>query len=159
MKQPRKNFTFFWSGPFSQWAMYPIEIDGVRFNCNEQYMMVEKARLFKDEESLKLIMKALHPKQQKLLGKGVENFVQEVWDSARQNIVYEANYAKFTQHEALKQMLLDTGDTIIVEASPKDSIWGIGISEFHEDACDPDKWPGLNLLGKAIMEVRDDLSL
>lgn len=157
MKRSRRDFTFFWSGPFSQWAMYPIEIDGVIYNCNEQYMMAEKARLFGDEEILERIMNASDPSTQKSLGRMVKGFDKDVWEANCREIVYRANLAKFTQHEMLKSRLFSTGKTIIVEASKYDTVWGIGMTDSHPDVCDPTKWKGTNWLGEAIMRVRDEV--
>lgn len=157
MKLSRGDFTFFWHGPFSQWAIYPIEIDSVIYNCNEQYMMSEKARLFGDEEILERIMNASHPKTQKSLGRTVRCFDKNVWEANCREIVYMANLAKFTQHKNLKSILLNTGKTIIVEASPYDKIWGIGMPDTHPDVCDPTKWKGANWLGEAIMRVRKEI--
>jgi len=81
MEHPRTNFTFFWSGPFSQWAMYPIEIDGIVFDCNEQYMMAEKARLFGDEEIFEHIMNTSNPKTQKSFGRMVKGFRKDIWEA------------------------------------------------------------------------------
>jgi ribA/ribD-fused uncharacterized protein len=153
----RGNFFFFWSGPFSQWAIRPIMIEGVKYNCNEQYMMAEKARLFKDDFCLREIMKATDPAHQKAWGRKVQNFEKTAWDSIAREVVYRANYAKFTQHPEMKKLLMDTGDLVIVEASPVDKIWGIGLRETSPRAMDPKQWNGTNWLGEAIMRVRDDI--
>ena len=158
MIQPRTNFTFFWHGPFSQWSMhYPIVIDGITYCCNEQYMMAEKARLFNDQESLQKIMASDNPKTQKQLGRCVSNFNQSKWDAHCKEIVFKANLAKFQQHNRLRSMLLNTKNTIIAEASPFDTVWGIGMNESHPDVCDVEKWKGTNWLGEALMKVRSEL--
>ena len=133
----RSEFYFFWSSPFSQWAHYPIIMnDGKEYNTNEQYMMAEKARLFGDKEAEKQIMDAIDPAKQKALGRTVKNFDQKIWESKCRDIVYEANLAKFTQHLFLKNKLLQTGNKIIVEASPEDKVWGIGLRESDARACE-----------------------
>src|ERR1051325_10088307 len=125
------RFLFFWGGPFSQWAKYPFEIDGKTYVTCEQFMMAEKARLFGDTEMESSILATSNPRQQKAFGRKVRGFDQAKWEAAREEIVYRANLAKFSQHEDLRQMLLDTGDRTIAEASPNDSIWGIGMAEHH----------------------------
>ncbi len=152
----REQFVFFWSGPFSQWAKYEMEIDGQTYVTCEQYMMAEKARLFGDREAETKIMATANPREQKALGRRVANFDPVQWEAACEEIVYRANYAKFSQNEELKAMLLATGDKTIAEASPLDAIWGIGMAEDHPNAMDQSLW-GRNLLGKAIVRVRDDL--
>ena len=153
----RSEFFFFWSGPFSQWAHYPIEIDGIEYNTNEQYMMVEKARLFGDKEAEKQIMDATDPAIQKAIGRTVKNFDQKTWKTICREVVYRANLAKFTQHSFLKNKLLQTGSKIIVEASPQDKVWGIGLHETDPRSCNPEEWRGTNWLGEAIMKVREEI--
>jgi ribA/ribD-fused uncharacterized protein len=151
-----QEFHFFWSGPFSQWAKYPMEIDGKTYNTCEQYMMAEKARLFSDAESEAKIMASTNPRQQKSLGRKIAGFDAGRWEEAREEIVYQANLAKFSQNAELRGLLLDTGDRVIAEASPLDAIWGIGMAEDHPNVTDTGRW-GQNLLGKALMRVRDEL--
>ena len=150
------QFMFFWGGPFSQWAKYPMEIDGKIYVTCEQYMMAEKARLFGDRESEAKIMAAQTPREQKALGRRVKPFDAARWEEVREEIVFRANLAKFSQREALKEMLFATGDKIIAEASPQDAIWGIGMDEDHPNVLDTTLW-GQNLLGKALMRVRAEL--
>jgi hypothetical protein len=151
------KFYFFWSGPFSQWAIRPMTIEGVKYNCCEQYMMAEKAKLFGDERVLALIMKATDPYDQKMLGRDVSPFNKDKWEAIAREVVYKGNYAKFTQHPDLRQKLMDTGDKVIVEASPDDRIWGIGLRSSDPRAQDPKTWRGTNWLGEAIMRVREQL--
>lgn len=150
-----EKFTFFWRGPFSQWWRRSFEVDGVRYNCAEQFMMAAKARLFGDSESEAKIMKAIDPKVHQTLGRKVNNFDQAKWDANARKIVFLGNYAKFTQHEDLKQILLETGDTTLVEASPYDCVWGIGWAEDHPNAKDRTKWRGTNWLGETLTQVRE----
>ncbi len=118
-------------------------------------MMAEKARLFDDPAILADIITATHPKQAKDLGRKVKNFDPVVWEKYCRSIVVEGNYYKFTQNAALREFLLGTGDRILVEASPVDAIWGIGLSAEDAAVTPPDQWPGENLLGFALMVVRD----
>lgn len=154
-----EKFTFFWksNSPFSNW--YPAEfvIDGIKFNCSEQYMMYGKARLFEDHETAKQILAADRPGKQKDLGRKVRGFKDEIWRQNARDIVYRANEAKFLQNEALLKHLLNTGKTILVEASPVDPIWGIGLAEDHPDAKIRQKWRGKNWLGEVLTRLRDDL--
>lgn len=141
---------------FSQWwSGHAFEVDGTRYPTAEHFMMAEKARLFRDEAHLAAILAAKSPAIAKKLGRQVTGFDDQVWLQHRWNIVVRANTAKFTQHPELKQFLQQTGDRVIVEASPYDRIWGIGMSADHLDAERPQNWKGLNLLGFALMQVRE----
>lgn len=151
------QFHFFYGGPFSQWYRSNFEIDGVTYNCAEQYMMAMKATVFGDFETLTKIMSAKHPSEQKALGRLVKGFRYEVWDKLAKALVYRANIAKFTADPALKSYILGTGDFELVEASPTDRIWGIGLAEGHPDIEDRSKWQGTNYLGVVLMQVRDTL--
>jgi ribA/ribD-fused uncharacterized protein len=143
---------------FSQWwAGHPFVIDGITYTTAEHFMMVEKARIFDDRETLAEILTAPSPAAAKKLGRKVANFNDTAWLAARRDIVVRGNQAKFSQHPDLKTFLLHTGDSIIVEASPFDNIWGIGMAATHADAENPARWKGLNLLGFALMEVRERL--
>lgn len=153
------KYYFFWSGPFSQWYKSYFVVDGIEFNCAEQYMMFKKAQLFGDIESERKIMLSKDPKEQKKLGRNVLRFIQSVWDNNCREIVYKGNYAKFSQNENLRQILFDTNPKILVEASPYDKIWGIGLDEKTAKNTDFNKWPGKNLLGKCLMVIRRDLSI
>lgn len=152
----KDEFVFFWGGQFSQWAKYDIAIDNKIYNTCEQYMMAEKARLFGDHEAEAKIMVAKNPRDQKAHGRKVRNFEAARWQAVCEEIVFKANFAKYSQREELKAMLLATGDKIIAEASPQDAIWGIGMAESHPNVTDQTVW-GQNLLGKALMRVRNAL--
>lgn len=142
---------------FSQWWKSDFKIDTDTYCCMEQYMMAEKARLFKDEEILKEILQSKQPKQIKELGRKVRNFDENVWKKKRYAIILNGNYAKFLQNEGLRQFLIGTKNRVLVEASPYDKIWGIGMVADDEHIENPLEWKGLNLLGFALMEVRDEL--
>ncbi len=143
---------------FSQWwEGHPFVIDGVRYATAEHFMMAEKARRFGDVEARARIIATTNPAAVKKLGRTVSGFWKPVWLEARWDIVVRGNLAKFGQHPELKAFLLQTGDRVLVEASPHDRIWGIGMAASDADAENPAKWKGLNLLGFALMEVRERL--
>jgi len=141
-----------------QWQPSAFFLDGDRYSCAEQYMMAEKARLFADNDAEHRIMATDDPATMKRLGKQVHGFDPAVWDQAKYPIVLNGNYAKFTQDDLLRRYLLSTGDAVLVEASPLDTIWGIGLGAANERLADPSRWRGQNLLGFALMEVRDEIA-
>lgn len=120
-------------------------------------MMAQKANVFGDKEVMTQILAETDQMTIKKLGRLVKNYDDNVWTEKRFQIVVEGNLAKFSQNEDLRHFLLSTGDKILVEASPKDTIWGIGFDEFAPEATNPALWNGENLLGFALMEVRDRL--
>ena len=150
------DMVFFWQSPapFGQWTAAKFVVDRITYNCAEQFMMAEKARLFGDEEMWVLIMSTQNPAEQKRLGRHVDGFDDALWKAHREDIVFRGNMAKFTQNPALLDALLDTGDRLLVEASPYDRIWGIGLHSTDERAADPAQWRGQNLLGNVLMRVR-----
>ncbi|MEM9678896.1 MAG: NADAR family protein [Bacteroidota bacterium] len=154
--QPSKDGTIIKSC-FSQWWPSDFSINMVKYKTAEHYMMAEKAKLFHDEDVLKEILLSDHPHDAKKLGRKVKNFDDLLWNQHKYDFVKQGNYNKFSQNEDLKQFLLSTKNRIIVEASPRDRIWGIGMSESNEKAQNPNLWRGENLLGFALMEVRDML--
>ena len=139
---------------FSQWWPSVFEEDGLRFASAEMYMMAGKARLFGDDETLPLILEAGDPAACKALGRRVRGFDDARWKQARFDLVTRGNAAKFGQDDALRDYLLATGDEILVEASPRDRIWGIGLGRNNERALDPRTWRGGNLLGFALVRAR-----
>lgn len=151
------EYTFFWSGPFSQWHPSKFVIDGIQFTHAEQYMMYKKAMLFSDTETADKILKAKHPKEQKALGRQVKNFSSQEWEKNCKKFVYDGNYAKFTQNSDLMKKLMDTGDSLLVEASPYDKIWGIGLNEEDAKITPEEQWPGKNWLGEVLTNLRHDL--
>lgn len=152
-----EKFTFFWSGPFSQWHPSFFKIGGITYNCAEQYMMAEKARLFRDGKNLVKIMSTSNPKDQKRYGRQVQNFNEIKWNSVARNIVYRGNYAKFTQNPELKKKLIETAGTTLVEASPYDTIWGIGLAKEDPRTKNRSEWLGTNWLGKTLTKLRNDI--
>jgi len=142
---------------FSQWWLSPFIVDGLLFKTAEHWMMYKKAELFGDTEIAEKILNCETAAEAKKLGREVRGYVDKTWVENRYRIVKEGSLHKFSQNEMLKSYLLTTGDRVLVEASPVDSIWGIGIEANHTDADNPALWPGLNLLGFALMEIRDEL--
>ena len=163
----RVRFVYFWKnrtdgvvdeGCFSQWSQDGFEVDGVRFATAEHYMMWRKATLFGDHAIAEKILAARHPHQVKKLGGRAAGFDEATWREHRFGIVVAGNLAKFGQRPDLRDYLVGTGDRVLVEASPLDRIWGIGLTRDDAAATDPKRWRGLNLLGFALMEVRATLS-
>lgn len=142
---------------FSQWYPAPFILDEVRYASAEHYMMAEKARLFNDIEVRERIITTSNPGSAKALGREVKGFDQNIWEQHRMDIVIRANVAKFFQNEELGKFLISTGNRVLVEASPVDKIWGVGLSEQDNEINNPLLWNGLNLLGFALMKVRSVL--
>lgn len=161
------KYVFFWGHQsnkstvekscFSQWYPSPFIFDGILYPSAEHFMMAEKARLFNDRSILSKILVSEHPGEAKALGRQVKHFNEDHWQSVRFEIAVKGNIAKFQQNKALGSFLLNTQNRVLVEASPVDAIWGIGLSEGHADVANPSLWPGLNLLGFALMETRNRL--
>lgn len=146
-------------GEFSNWYMCNFTIDGVVYNCIEQYMMSKKALMFSDLDAYEKIMENKHPDEIKILGRKVKNFDKKVWDDWKYDIVYTGLYSKFNQNDKLKKLLLSTGDKWIGECNKFDTIWGTGLTTYDmiNYNYDLNNLPGENLLGKALMDVRDKL--
>ena len=151
------KYVFFWNGFLSQWYPSQMTIDGIKFTSCEQYMMYKKAELFDDTEIMWDILLTDSPKEQKRLGRMVKNFNKDIWDKKCFSIVYKGNLNKFQQNNELKNQLKQTENKYLVEASPYDTIWGIGFGEDDENIEDPSRWNGLNLLGSVLMLVRNNL--
>lgn len=142
---------------FSQWWQSAFSLDIHGYCCMEQYMMAEKARLFEDSDTEEKIMLNQDPAKIKTLGRQVKNFDEMLWNKYKYTIVLEGNFHKFSQNRSLFYFLLNTKDKILVEASPVDKIWGIGLNQTSPEITDPLKWQGENLLGFALMEVRAEI--
>lgn len=154
------TYTFFWKptdsyGEFSQWYMHNVTIDGITYNCAEQYYMAEKARLFKDAAALTRIMSTTSPKEQRLIGRQVKGFDPVTWGQCRDSVLYSINLAKFKQSRGLMEKLMSTGDSVIAEASPYDRICGIGYDKVSAIG-NISTW-GKNKLGVALIAVRSHL--
>lgn len=162
------EFCLFWGGQpakdgsihkscLSQWWIGDFWSIAHNYCCMEQFMMAQKAELFGDEEIRQQILESHDPRQMKTLGRNIRNFDQALWDRAKYSIVLNGNWCKFSQNRDLRDFLLSTGDKVLAEASLYDAIWGIRLSTDSPDAQNPHKWQGENLLGFALMEVRDEL--
>jgi ribA/ribD-fused uncharacterized protein len=157
----KKSYTFFWLdnekyGEFSNWFVRPFVIDDFKYFCVEQYMMAQKAKLFHDAENYTKILRANTAKGCKWLGKQVTLFDAKAWDAVKYDVVKAGNRAKYEQNPDLKEILLSTGDSIMAEASPKDYVWGIAMDAKTAAKTDPAEWPGENLLGRILMELREE---
>jgi ribA/ribD-fused uncharacterized protein len=161
------EFVLFWGGKphhgvgkscLSQWYPSPFTVDGVTYPTAEHYMMAGKARLFGDAEAEARVLADPDPARAKGAGRAVRGFDEESWTAHRYDIVVAGNRAKFCGHEPLRNFLLATSGKVLVEASPYDAIWGIGLGVRQPEAVRPSEWRGLNLLGFALMDVRAHLS-
>jgi len=164
------DFLFFWGHTpkanqspvgrecLSQWYPAAFVVDATTFPTAEHFMMHRKALLFHDGEIAAQILKARQPAEAKTLGRKVRGFDEATWKRERFEIVVAANLAKFSQNPALREFLLQTKRRVLVEASPRDTIWGIGMAESNPAARDPARWRGLNLLGFALMRARSELA-
>ncbi len=141
--------------PFSNFHPSPFTADGHTFHSAEQYIMHRKALHFGDHETAERILAARNPGACKKLGRAVKPYDDAAWASVREGVAFDACLLKFGQHAKLREVLLGTGDALLVEASPTDTIWGIGFSE--DDALAHRHQWGQNLLGLALMRVRDTL--
>ncbi|MFI9273749.1 NADAR family protein [Kitasatospora sp. NPDC052896] len=145
-------------GALSQWWPSEFTVDGVRYPTAEHWMMAGKARLFGDEEAVPRILAAKTPAEAKKLGRLVRGFDEQRWVEQRFELVVAGSVAKFGQDDALRGYLLGTRRRVLVEASPLDRVWGIGLAADHEHATEPAYWRGLNLLGFALMAARERLA-
>ena len=155
-----EKFTFFWGGPFSQWHKSAFKDEkGQVFNCAEQYMMYHKAITFKDQETADKVLETSDPRKQKALGRKVKNFSEYEWSGVAIDIVYHGNKLKFSQNPELKEILMATKGTTLVEASPYDKIWGIGLKEDDPKAQRRNTWEGFNWLGETLTRLREDFEM
>jgi ribA/ribD-fused uncharacterized protein len=165
----RLKYVFFWghqpgkssvnSSCFSQWYAAPFTVEGLRYGTAEHFMMAEKAALFGDEATRAKVLQAPDPGAAKALGRKVRGFDEATWIENRFSIVVKANEAKFSQNTKLGKYLKQTASRILVEASPVDRIWGVGLAADDERVNNPNLWRGLNLLGFALMQVRERLDV
>ncbi|CCG99172.1 hypothetical protein FAES_1162 [Fibrella aestuarina BUZ 2] len=167
-RKKKLKFLFFWghqpakngeltASCFSQWWASPFEVEGIRYATAEHWMMAQKAALFNDNDAFQRVIAAKSPGEAKQIGRQVRGFNDTIWNGRRYDLVMQGNKHKFSQHETLKTFLLNTNDRVLVEASPVDRIWGIGLAASDERVTNPGQWQGLNLLGFALMDVRDQL--
>ena len=141
----------------SPWWPATFFVDGRAYATAEHYMMAQNAELFGDRDILDAILAATAPSQAKKLGRLVKNYDDERWIAYRFDVAVRGNLAKFGQNPELRDWLLATGETVLVEASPVDSIWGIGLAADDKRAGEPHALPGLNLLGFALMKARQSV--
>ncbi len=168
-EQQNLKYVFFWGhrknpnglttkSCFSQWWEQDFVVEDHLYRTAEHWMMAQKARLFQDQKALESILKAITPGEAKKLGRQVRGFDATIWNTHKFDIVVQGNRHKFSQAPDLKDFLLNTKDRILVEASPHDKIWGIGLAAQAEGIENPYNWKGENLLGFALMQVRDQLA-
>ncbi len=160
------KFIFFWGHVnkyneevgkfcFSQWYECPFVVDSITYKTSEHWMMAQKAKLFNDTEIFEKIINSIKPGEAKELGRQVIGFDETKWNDNRFEIVKQGNIHKFTQNPKLQEYLVKTENRILVEASPVDTVWGIGLTQDSKDINNINAWRGLNLLGFALMETRD----
>ena len=159
------KYLFFWghqtgksgvtAACLSQWHEAPFVVDGTRYPTAEHFMMARKADLFGDTSTSKQILQAPNPAAAKALGRQVRGFDEAAWVRHRFAIVVRANQAKFAQNPEIGEFLRQSGARILVEASPVDRVWGVGLAQDDDRITNPNLWHGLNLLGFALMQVRD----
>lgn len=154
-----ESYFYFWETkhPFSQWHRCSFEVGDIKFNSAEQYMMFEKAKLFGDFEKANEILKSKNVREQKMLGRQVKGFNENIWKLNAPEIVYKGNKEKFVQNNNFKELLLSTKGKTLVEASPDDSVWGIGLTAEQDEAKSIVNWKGTNWLGIVLTELREEL--
>ena len=145
------------NGYLSNWYPSPFTLDGIAFSSMEQYMMYRKAVCFGDDKVAAQILVTEDVAEIKTLGRFVSGYDESLWNGVRQIVVYEGLLAKFSQNSELWEQLKKTGNTVLAECAVKDRIWGIGLSMHDSDRLDRAKWQGQNLLGYALMMVREKL--
>lgn len=148
---------YFWNGFMSNWFKSKFSVKGYTYNCGEQYMMHMKALLCGDVPTANKIMESQFPSEQKFFGRCVQNYDEAAWSANRVHLMVVGLREKFKQNPSLGKQLKDTGDRIIVEASPEDTIWGVGLHETDPLILDEKNWKGQNLLGQVLMKVRETI--
>lgn len=167
--QTEPEYIFFWGhrpskdgtitkSCMSQWWDHPFTVSGITYPTAEHWMMAKKAAMFGDMDIFNRILSVKDPGDVKALGRAVKGFNDSIWQQNCYRIVVEGNLHKFSSDENLKDYLIGTGEKVLVEASPVDKIWGIGMAADDKDIMDPTEWRGENLLGYALMEVREELN-
>lgn len=153
------EFVFFYGKQDYLSNFYPtmFQVDNIQFICGEQYIMYMKAKLFADHKTAAFILKETVPSKMKALGRQVQNYDDQRWSRLRENIAYIGLLEKYKQNLDLKTLILATGDKEIVEASPNDRVWGIGMGASHPQVQNRSEWKGMNLLGKILVRVRNQL--
>ena len=161
----QNGITTFWhetdsdTGIFSNWAATPLYFDNRRFSSSEHLFMYTKAKLFNDQNIMhKLQSPGLSQLEIKQLGRQVQNFKQDTWDKHKYHFMYVATLAKAQQNPLFRSSLSGTNNTLIIEASPRDNIWGAGIKASDPRISNPSDWPGENALGTILMMVRSEIN-
>lgn len=152
------QFVLFWRTPevYSNWHPATFHAGKVLVFANsEQYMMWAKAWIMGDAEMALAMLFETRPRTLKAMGREVQNYREALWVKHRLAVMVSGCYLKFSQNPAMKAELLATGARRLVEASPDDRNWGIGLEESDPRCLDPNQWEGLNLLGEALMIVRE----
>ena len=144
-------------GWLSNWYRSDFELDGIKYSSVEQYIMYQKCVLFGDVESAEKVMNAEYPDEQQSIARNATGYIENAWRGYRQIIAQKALFAKFSQNEDLKEKLLATGDAWLVECARTDKNWACGISLYDDQRFDASKWFGMNILGFALMKVRDEI--
>lgn len=144
-------------GWLSNWYLSDLIVDDVSLSSMEQYMMYEKAVTFEDFKTAEKILETKNVALIKQYGRQVANYNDIIWNGIRQIVVYKGLFAKFSQDETLRENLRKTGSAILAECAVMDRVWGIGLSMKDPNRFDMNKWNGQNLLGFAIMQVRDQI--
>lgn len=147
------------NGYLSNWYLSQFSVEEITFSSMEQYMMYKKAVCFQDYDTADRILEMEDVSQIKKLGRKVSNYDENYWNGVRQIVVYRGLLEKFGQNDELKKLLLETGDSVLAECAVKDRIWGIGLSMTDPDRLDRACWKGQNLLGYALMMVRETLAM
>lgn len=142
---------------FSQWYPSPFSVNEIVYKSAGHWMMARKALLFGDREAFKRIIEADRFEEVRSVSHIINNFDEATWGERKYDIVREGNFHKFNQSKKLRECLLNTGTAVLAEANPVDNVWGIGLSHDSRNAKDPYAWKGLNLLGFALMEIREYL--
>ncbi len=146
---------FFYGSVYSQWVNTPFVLEGHKFANAEQYMMYKKAQHFDDQDSVEKILAEPNPKKVKALGRKVKDFDAESWAEVAEDHVTVGSVAKFTQNEDCLEQMIKDKNLILVEASPYDRIWGIGLGVHDPKCLDEKQWNGTNKLGTCLMRARE----
>lgn len=148
---------YFWGSFLSNFYLCQLKDDKYSYNSSECYFMAKKAEYFNDQESLIKILNLKKPQEQKQVGKKVKGFNKELWEEVSYKIMLDGLRLKFTQNNELKNKLLATNNKTLVEGSPYDKKWGVGLKYDDDRILDESNWQGDNLLGKALMEIREEI--
>jgi ribA/ribD-fused uncharacterized protein len=154
-----EQFTYqgFISGVFSNWYPVKFQIEDKTFYSSEQAFMYLKAQIFEDDYHAEKILRTISPQEAKILGRKVRNFDEDKWKSLREDVMYQAVHAKFTQNDPIRHTLIKTNDDVLVEGNSADYIWGAGVDMMDKRLYEPVEWPGENLLGFVLMDLRENL--